>query len=79
MIKIAMIHLDEAIRDRSLRARMILQVHDELVLETPDEEMREVTELIRQCMVGAVTLSVPVKVEMKAGRNWYEVQPLRLT
>ncbi len=78
MIKIAMIHLDEEIRTRGLRARMILQVHDELVLETPDEEMREVAELVRQCMVGAIELSVPVKVEMKAGRNWYEVQPLRL-
>ena len=78
MIKIAMIHLDEAIRARGLRARMILQVHDELVLETPDGEMTEVADLVRQCMVGALALSVPVKVEMKAGRNWYEVQPLRL-
>ena len=78
MIKIAMIHLDNAIRERGLRARMILQVHDELVLETPDGEMAEVVELVRECMVGALTLSVPVKVEMKAGRNWYEVQPLRL-
>ncbi len=78
MIKIAMIHLDEALRARQLRARSILQVHDELVLETPDEEMREVADLVSDCMVGALTLSVPVKVEMKAGRNWYEVQPLRL-
>ena len=78
MIKIAMIHLDEALRTRKLRARMILQVHDELVLETPDEELREVVDLVRSCMVGALALSVPVKVEMKAGRNWYEVQPLHL-
>lgn len=78
MIKIAMIHLDEALREKGLRARSILQVHDELVLETPDEEMREVAELVRSCMVGALELSVPVKVEMKAGRNWYEVQSLRL-
>jgi DNA polymerase-1 len=79
MIKIAMIHLDDAIRERKLRARMILQVHDELVLETPDGEIPEVVDLVRQCMVSALTLSVPVKVEMKAGRNWYEVQPLRLS
>jgi DNA polymerase-1 len=78
MIKIAMIHLDEAIHARRLRTRNILQVHDELVLETPDEEMREAAELVRECMIGALELSVPVKVEMKAGRNWYEVQPLRL-
>ncbi len=78
MIKIAMIHLDAALRERTLGARMILQVHDELVLETPDEEIREVAELVRAKMVGALVLSVPVKVEMKSGRNWYEVKPLRL-
>jgi len=54
-----------------------LQVHDELVLETPDEEMRAAADLVSACMIGALELSVPVKVEMKAGRNWYEVRPLR--
>jgi DNA polymerase-1 len=77
MIKIAMIDLDKALGARSLRARTILQVHDELVLETPDAEMDEVVDLVRACMIGALKLSVPVKVEMKAGRNWYEVKPLR--
>lgn len=76
MIKIAMIHLDDALRSRESRARMILQVHDELVLETPDEELLPVSALVRSCMVDAITLRVPVKVEMKTGRNWYEVQPL---
>ncbi len=78
MIKIAMIHLDQALRERNLRSRSILQVHDELVLETPDEELHEAAALVRSCMVGAIKLDVPVKVEMKVGRNWYEVQPLRL-
>lgn len=78
MIKIAMIHLDQALRERNLRSRSILQVHDELVLETPDEELHEVAALVRSCMVGAIKLDVPVKVEMKVGRNWYEVQPLHL-
>jgi DNA polymerase I len=77
MIKIAMIHLDMALRAQQLRSRMILQVHDELVLETPDEEIAPVSSLVRTCMVDAITLRVPVKVEMKIGRNWYEVQPLR--
>jgi len=78
MIKIAMIHLDHALQAKGMRARSILQVHDELVLEAPDEELRETAQLVRECMIGALALSVPVKVEMKAGRNWYEVQPLRL-
>ncbi len=78
MIKIAMIHLDDALRSRGSRTRMILQVHDELVLETPDEELTPISALVRSCMVEALTLRVPIKVEMKVGRNWYDVQPLNL-
>jgi DNA polymerase-1 len=78
MIKIAMIHLDESLRARSSGARMILQVHDELVLETPDSELREVSALVGKCMVEAIELRVPVKVEMKIGRNWYDVQSLAI-
>jgi DNA polymerase-1 len=51
-------------------------VHDELVLEVPDPEVDVVSELVRDAMVGAMTLSVPIKVEMKTGRNWYEVKPI---
>ncbi|HEX8729395.1 MAG TPA: DNA polymerase, partial [Ktedonobacterales bacterium] len=76
MIKIAMARLDAQLRELKLGARMILQVHDELVLEVPDPEVDAVSEMVAQAMVGAMTLSVPVKVEMKTGRNWYEVQPL---
>jgi DNA polymerase-1 len=56
---------------------MILQVHDELVLEVPDAEVAAASRLVREAMVGALELSVPVKVELKLGRNWYEVQPAR--
>ncbi len=76
MIKIAMIHLQEQLTDLKLGAKLILQVHDELALEVPDDEVALVASLVRGAMVGAVELSVPVKVEMKLGRNWYEVQPV---
>ncbi|HKS70648.1 MAG TPA: DNA polymerase I, partial [Ktedonobacterales bacterium] len=76
MIKIAMAHLDAQLRELKLGAKMILQVHDELVLEVPDPELDAVSELVRDAMVGAMELSVPIKVEMRAGRNWYEVKPL---
>ncbi|HEX6797504.1 MAG TPA: DNA polymerase, partial [Ktedonobacterales bacterium] len=76
MIKIAMAHLDAQLRELKLGARMILQVHDELVLEVPDPELDAVSELVRDAMVGAMQLSVPIKVEMRAGRNWYEVKRL---
>jgi DNA polymerase-1 len=75
MIKIAMVRLQNELASMKLGARMILQVHDELVLETPDPEVDVVSEAVRAAMVGAMTLSVPVKVEMKIGRNWYEVEP----
>jgi len=76
MIKIAMAQLQRRLDEQRLGARMILQVHDELVLEVPDPEMDVVAGLVREAMVGALELSVPIKVEMKLGRNWYEVQPL---
>ncbi len=76
MIKIAMIHLHQQLRELTLGARMILQVHDELVLEVPDGEVELVSKLVRGAMVTALPLNVPVKVEMKLGRNWYEVRPL---
>jgi DNA polymerase I len=76
IIKLAMIHLDAALIDLELKTRMILQVHDELVFEVPDEEMDLVPELVRTHMEGAYKLSVPLRVEMKVGRNWYETEPV---
>ncbi len=77
MIKIAMVRLQGQLEERRLGTRMILQVHDELVLEVLDAEVATASGLVREAMVGALQLSVPVKVELKIGRNWYEVQPVR--
>ncbi|MGO8946296.1 MAG: DNA polymerase I [Ktedonobacterales bacterium] len=74
MIKIAMIRLHRRLQEVEPRARLILQVHDELVLEVPDSSVDPVSELVREAMVNALPLHVPVKVEMKLGRNWYEVE-----
>jgi DNA polymerase I len=76
MIKIAMVRLQGDLEERHLRARMILQVHDELVLEVPDGEMDATCQLVRVAMESAMPLRVPVRVDLKAGRNWYEVAPL---
>jgi DNA polymerase-1 len=76
MIKIAMVRLQGELERMNLSARIILQVHDELVLEVPDTEVDVVSELVEQAMVGAMRLDVPVRVDLKAGRNWYDVQPL---
>jgi DNA polymerase-1 len=75
MIKLAMIHLDREIQARRLQSRMLLQVHDELVFEVPPREKTAVESLVVGAMQGAMTLSVPVKVDIGSGRNWLEAHP----
>ncbi len=72
MIKLAMIGLDRALTEHSLRSRMLLQVHDELVLEVPDEERQQVEKLVVKEMRDAMTLSVPIGVDVGFGKNWLE-------
>ena len=74
IIKIAMIRLDEAITKENLQAKLLLQVHDELILEAPAEEMARLAELVPEVMEGAVELAVPLKVEANQGENWYELK-----
>jgi len=76
LIKKAMILVDERIRERGLRARMILQIHDELVFEAPNEELPELAALAQAEMTSAIPLSVPLKVDFAAGPNWLDVEPV---
>ncbi len=73
MIKIAMVRVDAALRERGLRARMLLQVHDELLFEAPPEEVTTVEDLAREIMSAALPLRVPVVVDVKSGKDWAEV------
>ncbi|MBF0341065.1 MAG: DNA polymerase I [Magnetococcales bacterium] len=70
LIKLAMIRLHHALRQAGLATRLILQVHDELVLEVPEEELEQVRALTREAMEQAMTLSVPLRVDMGVGSNW---------
>jgi len=76
IIKIAMIRLHRALQERGLRARMILQVHDELVVEAPDDEGLTVSSLMREIMEGAFELKAPLKADLKVGQNWEEMEPV---
>ena len=76
IIKIAMVRLHRALRERGLGAGMILQVHDELVLEVPEDEVRTVAPLVRDIMEGAYQLDAPLKVDMKVGKNWLEMEEI---
>jgi len=72
MIKIAMIRLDRSVREKGLKSRMLLQVHDELVCEVPRDEEKKMAALVTDEMQNAMTLSVPVRVDVGTGKNWLE-------
>jgi DNA polymerase I len=72
LIKIAMIRIDEELRKQNLKSRMLLQVHDELVLEAHESELEKVEDLVRREMESVAKLSVPIKVEVGVGRSWAE-------
>jgi DNA polymerase-1 len=76
IMKLAMLAMQRSLRARpDLRARLLLQVHDEMVLETPPEEVATVAELLRASMQDAYPLIVPLAVELKDGPNWRDVSP----
>ena len=70
IVKRAMLAVHGELTRRGLRTRLLLQVHDELVLDVPDEERTEVERLVQDAMVGAAELKVPLEVTMGAGENW---------
>ena len=74
IIKLAMLAIDEAIEKKSLNARMILQVHDELIFEVIEEHADKLKELVRTKMEEAVSLSIPLKVQTGMGRNWFDLK-----
>jgi len=73
IIKIAMVNLHRDMEKRALRTRMILQVHDELLFEVPPGEMEPMKDLVSQIMPQALELRVPLKIDIKTGKNWAEM------
>ncbi len=76
IVKIAMIRLDERLRAGGYRARPLLQVHDELLLEVPRDEVDRLVPLLRETMEGALPLDVPLTVDIKVGDDWESMTPL---
>jgi DNA polymerase-1 len=74
LIKIAMIRIDAALRERNLKSRMTLQVHDELVFEVPEKEVETMRTLVRDQMEQVHPLTVPLQVEVGAGKNWRDLE-----
>ena len=73
IIKIAMINLHREMEKRNLKSRMLLQIHDELLFEVPEKEVEEMKSLVAQIMPRAIELRVPVKIDIKLGKNWGEM------
>jgi DNA polymerase-1 len=73
IIKLAMIHIQNRIEELSLSTKMIMQVHDELVFEVPEEELQKALPMIQDGMETVMELSVPLKVSIHSGKNWAEV------
>jgi DNA polymerase-1 len=74
--KIAMIRTDARVREAGLRARLLLSVHDELLFETPRDEVDRLAAIVREQMEGALPLDVPLVVDVKVGDDWESMTPL---
>jgi DNA polymerase-1 len=74
IIKVAMVNLFNEIKARGMKSRMLLQVHDELIFEVPDDEVVKLSTLARELMTSAISLKVPLKVDLKSGYNWGQME-----
>ena len=70
LVKLAMVRVHAALRERSLRSRLVLQIHDELLLDCPKGEVAEVSDLVKDAMENAIPLAVPLKVDVGSGPDW---------
>ena len=74
IMKIAMIDVYNELKKRKLKSKLVLQIHDELLIDTVEKEKEEVKELLKTCMERAMVLKVPLKVEVEEGKNWYQAK-----
>jgi DNA polymerase-1 len=75
IVKIAMLHVDDEFKREGLEARMLMQVHDELLVEVPEAEVERVTEIVKHEMESAVSLDVPLVADVGVGDNWMDAKP----
>jgi DNA polymerase-1 len=75
IVKIAMLKVDEEFRRAGLESRLLMQVHDELLVEVPEKEVAKVTEVLKHEMETAVSLDVPLVADVGVGENWMDAKP----
>jgi len=76
LMKMAMVNVHRALRERGLRTRLLLQVHDELIAEAPESEVTTAAQLLRDVMSNVYKLVVPLNVNLETGPNWEEMSPV---
>lgn len=74
LMKLAMLQTQQRLHDKKMKAKMLLTVHDELVFEAPPKEVQPLAALVRSTMCEALKLTVPLKVDVAAGKNWLDVE-----
>ena len=74
ILKMAMVKLHNILKEKNLKTKMLLQVHDELIFDVPEDELEEVKEIVRDTMENIYKLDVPLKVEINYGKDWYEAK-----
>ncbi|AMB99608.1 DNA polymerase I [Aerococcus urinaehominis] len=74
IIKLAMVAMDQALITSHLQARLLLQVHDELIFEVPDDQLNDLADLVKQVMEDVVVLSVPLEADVASGKTWYDAK-----
>lgn len=74
IIKLAMVNIQRELAEHGFKSKMLLQVHDELIFESPPDEIDRLRELVKHCMENALLLDVPLVVDIKIGENWYDVK-----
>ena len=75
IVKIAMLRVDEEFKRAGLEARLLMQVHDELLVEVPEKETAKVTDILKHEMETAVSLDVPLVADVGVGENWMDAKP----
>jgi DNA polymerase-1 len=75
IVKIAMLHVEEELKRRASNARLLMQVHDELLLEVPETEVEEISQMLKHEMESAVSLDVPLVADVGVGDNWMDAKP----
>jgi DNA polymerase-1 len=74
IIKIAMVRVNMKLKEKQMKSRLLLQIHDELLIETHLDEFEEVKEILQNEMMNAVSLRVPLNIDIEQGASWYEAK-----